>query len=181
MRTLLLMRHAKSRWKDESLADDERPLNERGKLAAARMGRFLAEHNLVPEAVVCSTAKRARQTAKRVKESAGCTVKTRKTATLYFHGSEAYLREAASLPGDVHTALLIGHNPDLESLVARLGGKHIDIPTATVVHLTADMSDWGDIADGRGLTLEGVYRPKEIDTKPNLRKARRPRRRPRTS
>lgn len=181
MRTLLLMRHAKSSWNDESLADGERPLNERGKLAAARMGRFLAEHNLVPDAVVSSTAKRARQTAKRVKESANCKTKTLKTGTLYFHGPQAYLQAAALLPHDAHTALLIGHNPDLESLVARIAGEHIDIPTATVVHLTAKASDWADIADGRGLSIEGIYRPKELDAKPSRRKARRPRRPPRTS
>jgi phosphohistidine phosphatase len=89
MRTLLLMRHAKSSWKDESLADDERPLNKRGQQAAARMGRFLAENDLVPDTVICSTAKRARQTARRVKEAAGCKAKTHKAAALYFQGAEA--------------------------------------------------------------------------------------------
>ncbi len=161
MRTLLLMRHAKSSWKDDALADEERPLNKRGKAAGTRMGEFLAEKKLVPDAVICSTAKRARQTAKRVKKAAGCKVETVKAASLYFRGSAAYLQEASQLPARAKIALLVGHNPDIESLVSRISGEHIDIPTATVVHLVGDLSDWADIADGRSLKIEGIYRPKE--------------------
>lgn len=181
MRTLLLMRHAKSSWDDDALPDEERPLNERGKAAATRMGEFLAAKKLVPDAVVCSTAKRARQTAKRVKKAAGCEIETVKVASLYFHGPAAYIQATSQLPANAKIALLIGHNPDLESLISRIGGKHEDIPTATVVHLVADLSDWTDIADGRGLKIEGIYRPKELDAKPSRRKAHRPRRRPRSS
>lgn len=181
MRTLLLMRHAKSSWKDESLADNERPLNERGKSAATCMGRFLAANDLVPDVIVCSTAKRARQTAKRVKKAAGCEADVIKSAALYFRGPSAYLDAAAQVSADAMTALIIGHNPDLESLVFKIAGKHFTIPTAAIVHLIADVGEWTGLAEGRALRIEGVYRPKELGEKLTRRKARRPRRRPRTS
>lgn len=175
MRTLLLMRHAKSSWKDESLPDEERPLNKRGKETAAYMGEFLAGHKLVPEAILCSTAKRARQTAKRIK-SAGCfDAEIIKAETLYFSGPRAYLQQIADLPATVNTALVIGHNPDLESLVARVARRHIEMPTATIVHLSTPISNWGDVLEDAKFAVEGVYRPKELGITAIRRKVRRPR------
>ena len=72
MKTLLLMRHAKSSWDDPDVADHDRPLNKRGKKDAPRMGQWLAEQGLTPEVIVTSTAKRARKTAELVAESCGC-------------------------------------------------------------------------------------------------------------
>src|SRR5262245_25690191 len=71
MKMLLILRHAKSSWKDEELPDHDRPLNKRGKREAPRMGRLLADHGLLPELILCSTAKRAKKTAARVIKSSG--------------------------------------------------------------------------------------------------------------
>ena len=71
MKTLLILRHAKSSWRDESLVDHDRPLNERGKRDAPRMGRLMRAQDLEPDAVICSTAKRARKTADKAIKASG--------------------------------------------------------------------------------------------------------------
>lgn len=175
MLTLLLMRHAKSSWKDPLLADEERPLNNRGKNTADRMGRLLAEHSFTPDVILSSPAKRARQTAKRVRKQVASNTKITKIPALYFQGSLAYLQEVARLSPDVKTALLIGHNPDLESLVARMARRHIDLPTATIVHISIEGNDWSAVMDTKAVKIEVVYKPKDLDTPPSRQKARRPR------
>jgi phosphohistidine phosphatase len=179
MRTLLLMRHAKSSWKDASLPDEERPLNKRGKSAADLMGKFLRDRKFVPDTILSSTAKRARQTAKRLKKSGKFDASILAVPSLYFQGSRAYLREIASLDSTLETVLVIGHNPDLESLAARIAGKHVDLPTATIARISIKGGDWSTVLDAKGLTLEEVYRPKELDAPASRRTdRRRPRRRP---
>lgn len=175
MRTLLLMRHAKSSWKDESLADEERPLNKRGEEAASCMGEFLAERKLIPDRILCSTAKRARQTAKRVKAAGSFDVETTKVEALYFQGPRAYLQQIAEVPQKINTVLLIGHNPDLELFVARIARRHVEMPTATVVHLSTTAENWANAFDDAGFAIEGVYRPKELGITVSRRRARRPR------
>ena len=69
MKTLLLMRHAKSSWSEPGLADHDRPLNKRGKQAAPEMGKLLRKEGLVPDLILCSTARRSRQTAEAVAAS----------------------------------------------------------------------------------------------------------------
>ena len=71
MKTLLVLRHAKSSWNDSALKDHERPLNDRGKRDAPRMGQLLNDHKLTPDLIISSTAKRARKTAKKVADSCG--------------------------------------------------------------------------------------------------------------
>src|SRR6187431_2275879 len=83
MKTLLLMRHAKSSWKDETLDDHDRPLNKRGKREAPQMGELLRDHQLVPDYILCSSARRARKTAESVAFAAGFRGETRITSELY--------------------------------------------------------------------------------------------------
>ncbi|MFG0335704.1 MAG: SixA phosphatase family protein, partial [Maioricimonas sp. JB049] len=83
MKTLLLMRHAKSSWADPSKADHDRPLNARGKRDAPRMGQWLLEQNLVPDRIVSSTARRARKTASRVASGCGYTAEIVHERALY--------------------------------------------------------------------------------------------------
>ena len=91
MKTLLILRHAKSSWKDASLADHDRPLNKRGKRDAPRMGRLLQEQDLVPDRIISSTAKRARNTAKAVAKACNCKDKVELTSEFYHAGPGAYL------------------------------------------------------------------------------------------
>ena len=117
MKTLLLLRHAKSSWKDGDLDDHDRPLNGRGKRDAPRMGRLLAEERLLPELILCSSAKRCRKTAEHVIAESGYRGETRLTGELYEAGAEKLREVLAGLAGEPTRVLLIAHNPGLEELL----------------------------------------------------------------
>jgi len=162
MRTLLLMRHAKSSWADDAVPDEERPLNARGKTAATQMGRFLRDHSLSPDLILTSPAKRARQTAKLVKVSGDFGAPIVQNPLLYFTGPTPYLDCIGSAPDTVATLLLIGHNPDLETLVSRIAGKYERMPTAAIARIHLDSVTWRGLRDAAAWTLFAIYRPKEL-------------------
>ena len=171
MKTLLLLRHAKSSWDEEPLRDFDRPLAPRGRKAAARMGRLLAERGLVPDHILCSTARRARETydgvAPKLPRSAEITFEDR----LYMAEPATLLRLVRRLPDDADTVLLIGHNPGLEQFARQLAGSGDGdalgrmahkFPTAALAVLRFDRDRWSDLAlsDGR---LEAFVAPRELD------------------
>ena len=98
MKTLLLMRHAKSSWKDESRDDHDRPLNERGKKEAPRMGQLLLDQHLLPDLMLSSDAKRCRRTVEKVAAAAGYRGETVLTSELYAAPPVAYLKLPWYLP-----------------------------------------------------------------------------------
>lgn len=161
MRTLFLMRHAKSSWDDPSLADFDRPLNERGKRNAPFMGDFMRLEGLAPDIVVSSPAMRARETAESVKErgdlSAGIVFDGR-----VYEASPNVLREVASGVDDAYAvAMLVGHNPGMEGFLQYLTGRLEPMPTAAVAVIELDISRWRDIAADSGRLVK-VFRPKEL-------------------
>jgi phosphohistidine phosphatase len=163
MKTLLLMRHAKSSWASAGVADHDRPLNERGEKASVRMGQLLRERNLRPDVLLLSTALRAMQTAERVAKAAGLDLPLRTRRDLYLAPPSAYIALAQTLPRDVECALVIGHNPGLEELVAGLAGRHERMPTAALAQASFDVATWADLTlDGAAETVH-VFRPKELD------------------
>ena len=161
MRTLMLMRHAKSSWVDDTLPDEERPLNERGKAAALRMGRFLHDEQLDPDLILVSPAKRTRQTAKRLSEAGGFESRIVQNPRLYCSGPETYLDCIETVPNTVQILLVIGHNPDIEALVSRIAGKPLRMPTAAIARIHINGEDWRGIRNAAACTLDAVYRPKE--------------------
>jgi len=162
MHTLLLMRHAKSSWADASLADQERPLNERGKAAANRMGLFMREQGWTPDLVLVSNAKRARQTARRVMRAAKCDAPFVEHPRLYQNGPEAYFECIESSPNAARTLLVIGHNPDIEEVMSQMTGKFERMPTAAIALIQIDGEDWRDVRRRASCRLVAVYRPKEL-------------------
>src|SRR5438105_4097768 len=100
-KTLLIMRHAKSSWKEAELDDHERPLNKRGRRAAPAMGQLLRENSLTPDAILSSTALRARQTAEAVAEACGFAGEISYHAEFYHDAPEGYFEALARLPGGV--------------------------------------------------------------------------------
>src|SRR5215210_985063 len=106
MKTLLLMRHAKSSWAEPGLKDFERPLNERGQKAAPLMGRFLRRQSMKPELVICSPAERARQTAALMLEAAQCQPVVRYEARVYEATAGDLLAVVNETPEPVTTVLL---------------------------------------------------------------------------
>lgn len=145
MKTLLLMRHAKSSWKDTELSDIDRPLNKRGKKDAPFMGAVLKEKELVPQLILSSTAVRARQTAELVTSACNFTGEIRYLDSFYLAEPAAYLRGLADVPDELERVMVIGHNPGLEGLLQILSGRIEALPTSTIAFLSLPVNSWHDL------------------------------------
>ncbi len=166
MKTLLILRHAKSSWSDPNLADHDRPLKKRGKRDAPRMGQLLRDEGLVPDLMISSTAIRARKTAEAVAEFSGYEGEINLSRDLYAFDSEPYLEALYGLPDEHELVMVIGHNPGLEGLVEFLTGEWERLPTAALAQIELPIHHWqelagemGDLPPGR---LVGLWRPREL-------------------
>lgn len=162
MKTLLLLRHAKSSRDDPALKDHDRPLNPRGERDAPRVGRLIRKENIVPERVVSSTALRARQTAEAVVRACGCGGETVYSQKIYLGGPEDYLAALKELPDSCSRAMIVGHNPDSESLLERWTGRYHKLPTAALVHLELPVARWRDLNLSTNARVLNLWRPKEL-------------------
>lgn len=158
MKTVYLIRHAKSSWEDESLSDFDRPLNERGKIDAPRMGKRLKEKNLTPDVLLSSPAKRALSTAKRIADAIGYPKEKIKTDQGLYHADEDEILNVIRSVGDKNDCLVIfGHNPGLTDFVNAMSNdrkRFIDnIPTCGVVAFRFEASSWKQIDFGKGEML----------------------------
>jgi len=163
MKTLLVMRHAKSSWKEPGTDDHDRPLNERGKRDAPLMGRLLAEKDLLPDRVLSSTAKRARKTAKLVVQASAFEGPLDLTRDLYLADPPGIARLLQALPEEIARPLIVGHNPGMEDLIAVLTGSHETFPTAAVAWLELAVDSWPEVGSWPCGTLRALWRPKEIE------------------
>lgn len=156
------MRHAKSSWGEASLADFERPLNERGLKAAPLVGRFMRRQKLRPELILSSPAERARQTAALVAEAARLDAPLRYDERIY-EATPARLFEVISqVEETVSELLLVGHNPGLEGLLEMLAGGSRRMPTAALARVALDVEKWNRVREGVG-RVELFVKPKELD------------------
>ena len=166
MKTLLILRHAKSSWKNAGLADHDRPLNKRGEQDAPRMGSLLREQGLIPDLIISSSARRARMTAEAVVEESGYNGEVRFSRELYGAGPEAYL-EALQILDDKHLCVMIvGHNPDLEELLEILTGDVEVLPTAALAQVELDIDLWHELSfetDELQGKLIALWRPRELN------------------
>ena len=162
MKTLLILRHAKSSWKDTSLADHDRPLNKRGKQDAPRMGKFVREQDLVPDRIISSTAKRARNTAKAVAKACHCEDKVELTSEFYHAGPRAYLAVLQNVPDDDRRVMVVGHNPGMEALVAHLTNRMETMPTAALAHVALPIEKWAELDYEVQGELLDLWRPKAL-------------------
>jgi phosphohistidine phosphatase len=162
MKTVYLMRHAKSKRGPQYETDYERPLAKRGKQDAARMGAFLAEHDLLPDLIVSSSAERARDTALRLAEAADYQGEIRFEEGLYFTDDATYLELIWALDDTLASAMFVGHNPATESIIETLSDAYVRMPTAAVACVQFEGEAWGDVEEGMG-HLTWVERPKELE------------------
>jgi phosphohistidine phosphatase len=163
MKTLLLLRHAKSSWNDSSLDDHDRPLNERGRRDAPRMGMFVREHRLTPDVIITSDAVRARLTAEAVAEKAGYAGEILMDPRLYLASPADILHVLRTVPGaKAATVMIVGHNPGLEELLARMTGEPEGMPTAALAQITLPIDQWRDLDDSIRGTLVARYKPKSV-------------------
>ncbi|HEU4508152.1 MAG TPA: histidine phosphatase family protein [Pyrinomonadaceae bacterium] len=159
MKTLYLLRHAKSSWNDSSLRDFDRPLNERGKADAPVIGKHLASENLSHPLVICSPAVRTRETAELVLTNANLHVEPRFDDRIYEASLRDLLQVVSDLDDEKQTAILIGHNPGFEELLSFLTGETRPMPTCALAKVVFDVVSWKDIKANDG-TLESFVTPK---------------------
>ena len=171
MKTLLLMRHAKSSWKNASLPDHDRPLAKRGLRDAHRMGELIGRQELFPQLVLVSSAVRAAETARIFCEICGCQSNLRQVDELYMAEAETYLAQLKALPDTVERVLLIGHNPGLESLLQMLSGRVESLPTAVIAYISLPIASWCDISATTEGELIELWRPKDLPDEKKVIKA----------
>jgi phosphohistidine phosphatase len=168
MRRVYLLRHAKSSWKDGSLADRERPLAGRGRRAAKAMARHLADEEIRPDLVLCSPARRTRETLERIEGALGGGVEARVDEALYGATEASLLECLKELPQKVGSVMLIGHNPGLEELALALASEggglarlREKFPTAALATIDLPAERWSAVERGSGELVEYV-RPKDL-------------------
>lgn len=162
MKTLLLMRHAKSSWKQPELPDYERPINKRGRKDAPAMGNLLKERDLIPQLILSSSALRARQTADALIETCCHNSEVQFLDSFYMAEADEYLLTLRNLPDTRNLVMVIGHNPGLETLLQILSGQIESLPTAVIAHLNLPIDCWSDLrSDTAGELLE-IWKPREV-------------------
>ena len=152
MKDLILVRHAKSSWRDPSLDDHSRPLNKRGKRDAPEMGDRLARRGYDPHLLISSSAVRAVETARTIAGKLGYSRKRiRVEKLLYLSGVDVLLEVIRGVDATVQTLMLFGHNPGFTDLANLLGPRDIfNMPTCGVLHLRYDTATWNEIGQVAG-------------------------------
>jgi phosphohistidine phosphatase len=170
MHTLILLRHAKSSWHDPALPDQDRPLNSRGVAAAPVMGRAMAKHGLDPDLVLCSPARRTRDTLALVMPELKTESQVVYEDDLYHGTSAEMLALLQKVAPAARQVLIVGHNPELQRFALDLigsGPKHVrdrleaKLPTAGLVVIRFLTGDWSNIAINSG-TLELFLTPRDV-------------------
>lgn len=175
MLTLLLLRHAKAEAGTYSVPDIERPLAERGRADAPRLGQWIANHDLVPDYIVCSPARRTRETLALVEPALGEQIETVFEPAIYEATAMRILTAIRRTPARVKRLLLVGHNPGLESLAKDLAGSADKVaeerlarkyPTAGLAVLSWPKSSgiavWQRVT-GRTAHLDAFVAPRYLD------------------
>ncbi len=162
MKTLLVLRHAKSSWGNANLTDFERPLNKRGKRDAPRMGELLKEHDLTPDLIITSSAERALATAEAVAMVSGYEREIRVTRQFYLAEPAAYLLLLNELGAEYGRVLVVGHNPGVEDLVELFTDIWERMPTAALAHIELPIDDWVELdVDTQG-ELRNLWLPRQM-------------------
>jgi phosphohistidine phosphatase len=172
VKTILLLRHAKSAWGEPGLADHDRPLNGRGERAAEAMAEHLLAKAPLPDLILCSTAARARQTlAPLVERLAPPAPPIALEDGLYLASESVLLNRLRDLPASVATVLMIGHNEGMWEAAEALAGRgkatllaalHGKFPTGALATLQADIDRWAELKAGAA-TLAAFACPRDLD------------------
>jgi phosphohistidine phosphatase len=164
MKTLLILRHAKSSWKDPDLPDHDRPLNKRGKREAPLMGKLLRDEDLKPDLIISSTAVRAKKTAELV--SKACKYKGEISLNQLLYGAEpaAYYKILEGLSDKHKAVLLVGHSPTVEETIEMItNSSDVIMPTCALAHIRLPIENWAELTKEmiKGKLVK-VWRPKEL-------------------
>ncbi|MCX5481489.1 histidine phosphatase family protein [Kaistia geumhonensis] len=171
MMRLLMLRHAKSAWDVPGAADFDRPLAPRGRRAATMIGEHLATHRLLPDRILCSSARRTRETLIGLLPVISGDLEIRITRDLYEVTPEAYADSIAALGGSAKTLLLIGHNPSVQECALELIGSGNPalrdeiaekFPTAGLAVIDFDHHKWSELRPRTGRVV-AFFRPRELE------------------
>ena len=162
MKTLFLMRHAKSSWKDDGLADHERPLKKRGKKDIKLIAKVMKKNDLNPDLIITSSAVRAKDTAELMAEALGYKGKIIVAKDLYMGEPTDYLKILKDLKDKYESVLIVGHNPGLEAYLQIIDGEIEALPTSGLGYLMLAIDEWKDIAMETMGDLVGFWRPKDL-------------------
>jgi phosphohistidine phosphatase len=171
MKTLTLLRHAKSGWDDPVARDFDRPLNAKGKRAAVMVGRHMRSLGLTFDHAIASPAVRVMETLEQIEAGYGRKIAPAWDRRVYLASAATLLDIVHDLPADADSALLIGHNPGLEDLVLTLvtddasplrDAVEDKYPTASIAELEFEADSWSDIASGTA-RLTRFIRPRDLD------------------
>jgi len=162
-KTLILVRHAKSSWKDTTLNDIQRPLNKRGNKDASKMGKHMAEHKILPEVIFSSPGLRALTTARLISVRIGIQPNDIIIdEKIYTFDSESLLNVIKSLKNKYERVMIVGHNPAITEVVNYLCGSKIDnVPTCGVAVLRFPMNSWKKIGKNKA-KLDSFDYPKKL-------------------
>lgn len=170
MKRLYLLRHAKSDWANPNLADIDRPLNERGIKISQRLGALFQDMSIHPDLILCSPARRTRQTLSFIQEGTGEDYPVKYDAGLYEGRASDIEAIIRAVPEDVDELMVIGHNPGLETLAHQLmaGGQskpllklHEKFPTGGLAILSFSITTWADLVADTGSLIDFIV-PREL-------------------
>jgi phosphohistidine phosphatase len=167
MKRIHLLRHAKSSWKDTSLLDHDRPLAGRGRRAAKAIAHHMRDNDIAPDLVLCSTARRARETLDRLEPVLSRSA-VEVDGDLYAASAPALLQRLRTVADTVESVLLIGHNPGLQDLALELARPSptadelaAKYPTAALATLEVSTATWREL-DRNTAALVGLVRPRDL-------------------
>ncbi len=171
MLTLFLLRHAKSSWENTALDDYDRPLNARGMRSAPAIGRYLAEKTYLPDLILCSGARRTRETLGLILPYFDGDLRVRVEQALYrAHDGQALLQRLHAVDSNARSVMLIGHNPAMQDLFTMLaiGGDPLALerlsakfPTAALAVLSSEATSWREFA-AFGATVTDHALPRDL-------------------
>jgi len=160
---LLIMRHAKSSWKDDSISDHDRPLNPRGLKDAPAMGRFVADAGCLPSLILTSTANRAKTTAQMFTQACGQEIPVVTQKALYHPGIKDYCEVVNSQANQQDRIMVVSHNPGSEEWLYLLTATYEALPTAAIAIVDfPESTSWQTLGHQTRGRLQAIWRPKEV-------------------
>jgi phosphohistidine phosphatase len=168
VKTLYVLRHAKSDWGDESVRDFDRPLNHRGRKAAKAVGHEMRDRGIRPDFVIASPAVRAKETVERVVDGFGEDLHVMEDRRIYEAGTGTLLDIVRAAPDAAEHVMIVGHNPGFQNLVVTLTEPcalreeaERKFPTAALAEIRFSVDRWSELAPGTG-QLEDLIKPRDL-------------------